>query len=286
MLHGVYLSAFKSFLELLQVEWPKRVDDPLVGLFLLICDLSLNPGSGFPFHITPNFESFIYDVNPGARFYVFCRLVAKQAHHLKGAVRDHSRSEYVAVAQELCEGAKEAHPLLIAQTFTKWFSPNGPLSALRHEYEAYVFGAENYVIRHLFAHFLAFQEDKFKRPEFFCWPGAWMAGERVSEEVVRLFDKHGALFVDKEDDDTVFARLQAGREDSVVLATFNDFYHHTVIHDLTNQWISKSGPFQYDLEWLIPAASAAETKEFLRGRFKAAFGLDPEDVQLVTSDNE
>ncbi len=27
--------------------------------------------------------------------------------------------------------------------------------------------------------FIAFAEDKFKSPEFFCWPGAWMAGSVV-----------------------------------------------------------------------------------------------------------
>ena len=32
-------------------ERPNRFDSPLIGLFLLICDLALNPGSGFPFPV-------------------------------------------------------------------------------------------------------------------------------------------------------------------------------------------------------------------------------------------
>lgn len=146
---------------------------------------------------------------------------------------------------------------------------------------SYNFGLENFVIRHLFAHFLAFQEDKFRRPEFFCWPGAWMAGERVDAAVAELFDKHGALFVDKEDDDAVFPRLQSGRDPDVVSNTFNRFYQHTSIYDLINQWISQPGPFRYDLGWLQPAATASTMEGFLRGNFKGAFQLDPDDVRIM-----
>ena len=119
-------------------------------------------------------------------------------------------------------------------------------------------------------------------PEFFCWPGAWMAGDRVDESVTELFDKHGALFVDKEDDDAVFPRRQPGREEAVVERAFNTFYQHAVVYDLTDQWISRSGPFRYDIDWLKPFASPDQMKDFLRGNFKAAFQFDPEDVQLIS----
>ena len=96
------------------------------------------------------------------------------------------------------------------RAFASWFSPKGQLAHLRVEFERYRFDPKNYVIRHLFAHFLAFQEDKFKAPEFFCWPGAHMADKNVSGMSQSLFEKHGALFVDKEHDDSVFPRMQKG----------------------------------------------------------------------------
>lgn len=281
MLHGVYVSAFEEFLRLTESDMPTRVNDPLVGLFLLICDLAINPASGFPLPVV-NFEFFILDVNPGGRFWLFCRLIALQYPDLKNAVKDCSRAEYEEIGARLCKAAREVPPLLISRLFGAWFASNGPLTGLRREYELYLFEPANFVLRHLFAHFLSFQEDKYKRPEFFCWPGAWMAGERVDQSIVDLFDKHGALFVDKEDDDAVFPRIQRWRDETVVERTFNTFYQHTVIYDLTDQWISRSGPFRYDIDWLKPSASSDQMKEYLRGNFRAAFQLDPEDVQLLS----
>jgi hypothetical protein len=281
LLSGIYLKAFEEFLRLTETEWPSRIDDPIVSLFLLVCDLANNPGSGFPFSITPNYESFIYDVNPGARFAIFCRLIALQFPEMKLTVKTHNRLEYESITTQLCSAAKEVPPLVIAQAFAKWFSETGPLSHLRSEYKRYVFRPENYVIRHLFAHFLAFQEDKFKRPEFFCWPGAWMAGDNVTKAIAALFEKHSALFVDKENDDSVFPRLQAGRDNAKVWTAFNDFYHNTTTYDLTNQWIRKSGKFNYDIGWLMASATSADMEQYLRRQFADLFGLDPEDVELL-----
>jgi len=281
MLHGVYVRAFEEFLRLAEFDMPSSVNDPLVNLFLLVCDLAINPASGFPLPVL-NFESFILDVNPGGRFSLFSRLIALRFPDLKNAIKDCSPSEYEEIGARLCEAAKEAPPLLISRFFGRWFAPDGPLSYLRQEYQSYIFEPGNFLLRCLFAHFLAFQEDKFKRPEFFCWPGAWMAGDRVDESVTELFQRHGALFVDKEDDDAVFPRLQPGRDEAVVQRAFDMFYQHAVVNDLTNQWISRSGPFRYDIDWLKPSASPDQMKGFLRGNFRAAFEFDPEDVQLIS----
>jgi len=279
MLSGVYVKAFEEFLRLSESKWPAHINDPIVGLFLLICDLAINPASGFPATVTPNYETFIDDVNPGARFWMLCRLIALRFPKMKQAVQTHSRSEYEAITDELCAALKEAAPLLIAKVFSSWFDEAGPLSELRREYKTYVFSSENYVLRHLFAHFLAFQEDKFKKPEFFCWPGAWMAGDQLTNEATILFDKHGALFVDKENDDGIFPRIQTGRNEATLETAFNNFYHNQVIYELANQWISTPGAFNYDLAWLPPSKTR---EEFLRRQFKTAFGLDPEDVTLLS----
>ncbi|TIL38596.1 hypothetical protein [Mesorhizobium sp.] len=281
MLNGVYVSAFQHFLELTESEWPERVDDPLVSLFLLVCDLAINPGSGFPVSVAPNFASFIEDVNPGARFTFFCRFIAKDYPAMKGAIRLHSREEYAELTSELAYASKDFPPLLLSELCTKWFSSNGPLAHLRGEYEAYQFDPKNYVIRHLFAHFLAFQEDRFKAPEFFCWPGAHMAGANLSDRSSYLFDKHGALFVDKEDDDSVFPRMQDGRSEEIIDDVFQNFYAGNVTYDLVRQWINEPGPFKYDLSWLKANSSKDEQCEFMRRQFKSAFGVDPNDAEIL-----
>lgn len=283
MLDGVYVSAFQHFLEMVEAEWPEYVDDPLVSLFLLVCDLAINPGSGFPVTDAPNFVTFIEDVNPGTRFTKFCRLIAKNFPTIKSAINQHSREEYVELTSELAQANRDFPPLLVSELCSDWFSSKGPLSHLRREYEAYSFGPKNYVIRHLFAHFLAFKEDKFKFPEFFCWPGAHMAGENLSNRSKKLFEKHQALFVDKEHDDSVFPRMQEGRTEEDVDEVFQNFYGHNVIYDLVRQWIIEPGPFKYDINWLKANAKKEEQKIFMRRQFQSAFGVDPEDAEIIAT---
>lgn len=154
MLDGIYVRAFNSFLAGTESQWPARVDDPLVGLFLLVCDMAINPGSGFPFPVQPFFESFITDVNPGARFMMLNRIIALKLPKLKNAIHNHTREEYESVTSALSEVIIDYPPLMIAAHFSKWFTSTGPLASLRKQYENYQFQPMNYVIGHLFAHFL------------------------------------------------------------------------------------------------------------------------------------
>lgn len=281
MLHGVYVVAFKVFLKCTDAEWPSNVASPLVSLFLLVCDLSINPGAGFPFSISQEFQSFIDDANPGHRFILFCRLIAEKFPHFKKSIIRHDRNEYEEITSELCQAAKQIDPLTIANKFAGWFTVTGQFSGLLEQYNKYEFDKKNFVIGHLFAHFLAFQADKAKHPEFFCWPAAHMVDKEISMQSQALFERHSALFVDKADDDGIFARLQKNRDDTAVQKTFNDFYHNAVLFDLTNQWISQKGPFQYDVQWLKTSASKVEMQRWLQSQFTNATGLDPETAVLL-----
>jgi hypothetical protein len=282
MVSGVYVRAFEEFLRLTETQWPSSVDDPLVGLFMLVCDLAINPGRGFPFSVDPDYQTFISDVNPGARFCLFCRLIARKHRSMTRVINKYDRTEYEELTTTLALDAKEFPPLVLAETFAEWFAASGPLASLRREFETYTFEPLNYVIRHLFAHFLSFQEAKYHSPEVFCWPGAWTAGERVSDKTMLLFEQHGALFVDKEDDDGVFPRLQQARDQAVVQAVFDRFFQNTVVYDVTNQWIAQEGPFRYDMSWLAASASQEQAANYVRRSFKAAFDLDAESVEVIS----
>ena len=96
-----------------------------------------------------------------------------------------------------------------------------------------------------------------------------------------MFDRHGALFVDKEDDDGVFPRLADGRTETEVQEAFDDFYAHNVIFDLTRQWITKPGPFRYDFRWLSQRGTDQEIRAFCERSFQSLYGLNPSSVSLV-----
>ncbi|MEN9480407.1 MAG: hypothetical protein RLZZ298_1802 [Pseudomonadota bacterium] len=90
-LSGIYVEAFEQFLALSKSTWPEDMNDPIIGLFLLICDLAINPTRGFPLNIE-SFEDFITDADVGVRFTQLSFAVA-DLPHLRTAIHSHSREE-------------------------------------------------------------------------------------------------------------------------------------------------------------------------------------------------
>jgi hypothetical protein len=279
MLDGVYGKAFADFLQLTELERPTSIDHTTIGLFLLICDVALNPGSGFPFPLV-HYPSFIRDIEPGARFVGLCRLARLKHPEVLDAIREYSHEEYEAISRKLCGAMVEHSPLEIAREFSRWIElPE--FSPLMSEYAGFRFEKGNLAGRIIFAHFLAFMRDKFARPEFFCWPGAWMAGQRVSQDAATLFDRHSALFVDKEDDDGVYPRLLTGRSESDIQEAFHDFYAHNVIFDLTRQWITEPGLFKFAFRWLSQKGTEGEIQAFAERSFESVYGVRPTSAVIL-----
>lgn len=281
MFKGVYGEAFSAFLTLTELERPSSIDHPTIALFLLICDIAINPGSGFPFPLV-NFTTFIRDADPGARFVTLSRMARLKCPEVLDKIHEYSRQEYEKVSQMLCDTMIEEPPLRVAEEISRWTGTQ-EFQPLMAEHQAFRYSKNNAAIRILFSHFLSFMHDKSMTPEIFCWPGAWMAGERTSNKARILFDRHGALFVDKEDDDGVFPRLALGRTDSDVQETFDDFYKNNVIFDLTRQWITEPGPFQFDYRWLTQKGSHQEIQDFTERCFETIYGVKPSSVVALKS---
>ena len=279
MFDGVYGKAFSTFLHLTKLKRPSSIDHPTIALFLLICDLAINPGSGFPFPLV-HFGSFIRNIEPGARFVWLCRIACLKCPDVLDSVHDYSRDEYAAASQKLCGALFEHSPLAIAKEFCHW-GDTPEFRPLMAEYEAFRYEKGNVAIRVLLSHFLAFMRDKFGRPEFFCWPGAWMAGDRVSSDAMSLFDRHGALFVDKEDEDGIYPRLPFGRTEADVQEAFDDFYANNVTYDLTRQWITQSGPFTYAYRWLSQKGTDEEIQNFSERCFESIYGMKPSNIVVL-----
>lgn len=150
-----------------------------------------------------------------------------------------------------------------------------------NEYRTFDYGPENLPVRLLFSHLLAFSADKVSTPQFFCWPGAWMTGERLSPSIVELFDRHSALFVDKADDDGIFPRLFSDRDERLVYRTFESFYGFNVGYDMTRQWIGRTGPFVYDYNWLSRLGTHADFKGFADRHFEMVYGIQPDSFKII-----
>lgn len=280
MLDGIYGEAFHQFLRLAELEWPTTIDDPIVALFLLICDISINPSAGFPMPlVTP--RTFIPDVDPGFRFSFLCRMVAKKRPDTARLIRKYSRSEYAEVSDALCAPMMVDSPLAIASTVYSWVAKSEEIRMLMDEHTTFGYGPTNLPVRMLLAHFIGYCRDKVARPEFFCWPGAWTTGCRATAEIADLFERHSAPFLDRPDDSGIYPRLMVGKEESVVQASFDAFYAMNVTYDLTRQWVAMPGPFEYDYRWLSSTDKPEGMKTFANMHFEKIYGVNPDDFEIL-----
>jgi hypothetical protein len=278
-LSGIYVQAFEVFLEQTGSDWPETLRDPLVDLFLLVCDLAINPTRGFPLPIE-SFEDFIRDVDVGVRFTLLSQAV-RGLPHLKGAIKDHSKNEYVTVAEELTERAGYDHPLAALSEISKWMEEEDAVKRLMEEHTTFEFDNTNLPIRVFLSHFLSLSRDRLERPEFFCWPGAWMAGAGPVETTKEIWLRHLSLFSDRGDKPGVYPRRWPDRDDKAVKLMFDRFYGTMALYDLTRQWILRDGPFECDYRWLFENYSQEKANAWANETFKKVYGVALDDFEIL-----
>jgi hypothetical protein len=276
---GIYGEAFEAFLKITGASWPEKVHDPIVGLFLLVIDLAINPTMGFPFDIE-SFENFIIDVDPGIRFLRLAQ-AARDRPDLLSAITDYTRDKYLEVSEILTEACGYEHPVAALQEVANWATDLPGVAEIMTEKETFDYKPVNLVVRVLFSYFVSFYTDKLRHPEFFCWTGAWMAGSRVGENSLQLFQHYQPLFSDKADDEGIFARKLPGKEEDRLTKTLSIFYGNIVGYDLTRQWILKEGAFTYDYDWLSQTHSAGKVTQWAKELFHRLYGVSPDDFYIL-----
>lgn len=155
MLSGIYVKAFNVYLDLIDAIRPKSINDPLVGLFLLICDISINPADGFPFDIE-HFESFVLSADPGTRFFLLCKAVKNNFPEFKSSITNYSASEYRRVSKSLCDNILVHSPLECSETIVNWAKNHDSLKKIMEEDITFTFADINLPMRLLFSRFVSY----------------------------------------------------------------------------------------------------------------------------------
>jgi hypothetical protein len=278
MLQGVYGNAFRVFLELSNSSEPELLNDPLVALFMAVCDMSINPTVGFPAPIG-DFETFFLDADPGIRFAILCKAIADHAPELRRLVVGYTADEYRAVVRTLSDVTGLRNHLNDLSLLDRHARENCQASTLVEEHRSFKFTQDNIVLRVLTGEFLAFVRDRLERPEFFCWTGHWLTvGGGELERALWL--KHLSLFSDKVDDGALFARLHPGRDEGDTLEMFNQFYASMLLYDLTKQWVLNPGEFRLEYSWLTSSPTPGFI-ERVKGVFIRHFGVGIDQFVLV-----
>jgi hypothetical protein len=185
------------------------------------------------------------------------------------------------VSAVLTEGCGYDHPAIGLQAVTEWSTDAPGVRQILTEMESFRFEPENIVVRVLFSHFVTFCSDKLARPEFFCWPGVWMTGDRAGDDSQKLYLKYLSLFTDRADDEGIFPRKIPGKEEAALVETLSIFYANVIMYDMTRQWILQNGPFRYEYKWLSQTQPQQEMAEFAKAGFEKLYGANPDDFEIL-----
>ncbi len=268
LLAAEYVEAMDLFRSILGRAWPASPVAPDVNLFLLLCDIALNPAVGYPLDID-DYRMFVYEVHPGYRFQRAVGYLAEAAPALASALHRLDANEYAEVAGQICEGCGWRTPQQVASAVAGFPGRAAGMQTLAHELRTNRFQRGYLPVRLLYALHLAHMEDKARSPEVFCWPG-WrhLITDDAAEEQVRAWQetilRNGPAFVAKGMQRRVEYALRPGAEDLTMPA--NNYFLWQVFFDQVRQLVSKEGPLSYGYTWLDPARDEAYYRELIESR--------------------
>ena len=280
MMAPVYTTAFERFLEMTDLAQPAVIDHSTVALFLLVCDIAMNPAEAFPFPILYP-SAFLTDVDPGMRFVFLSRIIKLRFPEMRTAITQYSISEYVDVSTQLCDALRTRTPLEIVQEINRWVMNGSAFAACLADHDAGRVASASPPLQVLFGQFTAFSRDKARFPHILCWPGAHLAGPRVSEDYVGLFSRQSPMFIDRAEDAMILPVLRAGIDEATGTNRLQMFYSGHALYDFTAQWITRSGPFVYDFRWLRTDGSSEEIKAWADRIFTGVYGVSPENFAIL-----
>lgn len=283
MLGDIYIEAFNLFLQITNINRPSNLNNSTIGLFLLVCDIAINPTDGFPIDLN-HYETFIISNDPGIRFVTLCSVIKQNKEKWENAVNEYSKKEYYELSEELSKAISCIPSIWGSAWVMKWKDENNSIKQLMEEEKKMKYSDENQPIRMFFSKYIRFQEDKLKYPNVFCWAGKSMTSEQSSEltlELVeKLFFKHHALFIDDKNGE-IQPTLFEGVDKEDIMKSFQSFYTYNTTYDMTMQWINKNGKFNYNYNWLTPKFTMPDMINWIRNNFKNTYGIFPEDLKIL-----
>jgi len=282
LMEPLYTRAFESFLIATGLEYPSNPMSPSVHLFMVLCDIALNPDSGYPNDIM-DYERFLEDISPGIRF-LRGAAVIRRSPHLKNRLVNLTKDEYQEVATDICQQVHWKTPQQAAATIMEMWEGTDLPQELERENKNGEFRDNNMPIRFYYANHLNLMRDKAKNPEFFCWPAKHLVVEHNqvvdAQRIKTLVDSHQPPFIAKTMDSRVVENLKHIKNPDARVRVISTFFRWQIYYDVVRQWIAKDGRFSFNYRWLDPGHTELDYINWVKKDFQQNFGCDVGDIEL------
>ncbi len=275
LLDDVYGTAFHVFLERTDTTFPEHPTDAATNLFLLLCDIALNPSAGYPDPIDSQ-GALVIDVHPGVRFLRLCAAAAEQ-REVFDFVRSCSFTAYTRASELLCDALGWKTPIEIAESAMRLIDGSPLAFDLGNADRPYADAPRDVPVHFTLARHRELMEWKHQVPHFFCWPGRFLTVDPTAEDdgttgaLMELLSVTSAPFVASDLDAGVDAIDMPGVSPEVLDRFVKDYFATLALYDLSRQWLGSVGEFRFDFSWK-PQVPEQE-RDYLKTLFADNFGL-------------
>jgi hypothetical protein len=263
-IEGEYIKAYDVFSDILSVKRCGNLDHSLIGLFLIVCDISLSVYSPDNKCGDDRLSRIICD--PVYCFVTICCALPEIFPDIREKVKDFSKNEYVEICTSICNYLCLPDPV-DAFGYSKSRFLKEVVELFAEEVRQNTYLKEFVVIKILVLRFVKYLADKSEHPDFFCWPFAF-----ANSHFFNLMRNNLPILI--RDSSGVKPILFGNIEDNYCQALFQSVCDELIGYDLGYQMIFSPGEFEFDLTWLIPGQEIA-FKELCEKIFLKYYGILP-----------
>jgi hypothetical protein len=280
-----YFEAFHAFLKIINASFPSNPMDPVVSLFLLICDIAINPSEGYPCPIS-DYSRFIENISPGIRF-IFASNVLQKLKELVNIPKDLNRKEYDYITSAICSSLNWHTPQEAAKNAYNAINKSPYIKNFYEDAKKDIFEITNFSVRLYYARHLDFMFSKSSKPEFFCWPERYMvhnpSKENSSgiEEARNLFEQHNCPFIWNPITERLEAHTNLASQPSKRVETLSTYFRWQANFDILRQWTVRNGDFSFRFCWVDKEKEENECKRWVNEDFVNNFGCKIDDITVL-----
>lgn len=278
LLSGLYGKVFKYFISKTELSWPNKSFDPTIGLFLLACDIALNPNEIYPLkHFDP--YTLIKSTNPCLRFEMITNSISK----LKSSCLDkfkYNDTTYRRVSDLICDDIGEIPPYHTFNLIISLFEKIPEARSILNGAPDTIYDFPSIPFKFYFWKHYSFMKDKAKHPAHFCWIGPCLTKILFfyRQPYIRNFPP---LMSPSLNEEIMATHSFLGSKDREIKGELNDYLMSQLMNDLIRQWIAKPGKFATSYDWITPRAPQSFWTSIMKKFFENSFGFSIESVQVL-----
>lgn len=277
MLSEPYGMAFKYFITQTNLPWPDNSLAPSVGLFLLACDITLNPGEIYPFaRFCP--DTLVKSTHPSTRFERVTTAVSKIRSQLLHNFK-YDDDAYLQMSSQLCAVIDEISPNLVAEEIIHLFDGIPGAKSILDGAPSNVFRLPSIPLKFYIWKHYTLMLDKIQHPAYFCWPAP--CSVRMTLNYPQVFMRNTPPLISPSFDGKIMSTQSFYGDNSDLEHGLYDYLISQLLNDVIRQWIAKPGPFATSYDWIDPGRAPCLWQNIVRDYFKENFDFGIDQVKVI-----